>query len=155
MSPMLKSPMFKKLFITSLLVLLGAGLGVGSTVFGQSNYRVVVHESNPLDEISKDLLSSYLLKKKSRWDHGATVAPADLDSQSPVRAAFSEEVHGRSVASIKNYWQRQIFSGRNVPPPEVSDDSEMIAFVRDSPGGLGYVSGGASVRGVKILRVVD
>jgi ABC-type phosphate transport system substrate-binding protein len=73
-----------------------------------------------------------------------------------VRAAFSENVHGRSVASIKNYWQRQIFSGRNVPPPEFSDDSAMVAHVQSDPGAVGYVSPSASLgSGVKRIRVTE
>ncbi|MEM9555170.1 MAG: hypothetical protein AAGC60_13020 [Acidobacteriota bacterium] len=148
--------MKKTLVVSLVAALVGAVLILGPSAFGQSpGYRVIVNSSNPADQISKDLLSSYLLKKKSRWDHGITVEPADLDSQSQTRVALSEDVHGRSVASIKNYWQRQIFSGRNVPPPEVSSDSEMVAFVSSNPGGIGYVSASASLSGVKSIRVVN
>jgi hypothetical protein len=64
----------------------------------------------------------------------------DLDSGSDVRDAFSRVVHRRSVASIKNYWQRQIFSGREVPLEELSSDAEMIQRVARDLGAIGYVA---------------
>ncbi len=121
----------------------------------EGSYRIVVHPENPADSISKDKASQYLLKKKSRWEHGQSAQPVDLDSRSPVREAFSRDVHGRSVASIKNYWQRQIFSGRGVPPPEVTSDAAVIDFVQRHPGGVGYVSASARLGSVKEVAVSD
>lgn len=130
-------------------------VGWSSTAQGADDFVVIVNSNNPISEISKSDLSGYLLKKKSKWDHGVSVEPADLDSGSDVRAAFSEVVHGRTVASIKNYWQRQIFSGRGVPPKEVKSDSEMVSHVSGDPGAIGYVGPGTRLdSGVKRVRVV-
>lgn len=122
---------------------------------GQSgaDYQVIVHPSNDVSAVSKDEISRFLLKKKTRWDDGTAAAPIDLDSKSAVREAFSREVHGRSVSSIKNYWQRQIFSGREVPPPEVATDAEVVRFVSGTPGGIGYVSRNARLNGVKAITI--
>jgi len=35
-----------------------------------------------------------------------------------IRVAFSKSVHGKSVGAVRAFWQQQIFSGRDVPPPE-------------------------------------
>lgn len=143
----------------SLVLLAGLALllaiGWPITAQGSSGYVVIVNAENPVSSISKSELSGYLLKKKSKWKHGVSVDPADLDSGSSVRESFSADVHGRSVSSIKNYWQRQIFSGRGVPPPEVGGDAEMIEHVAGSPGGVGYVSSSASIPDeVKRVQVV-
>ena len=80
--------------------------------------------------------------------------PVDLSANSPVREAFSLAIHERDVNAVKSYWQRQIFSGRGVPPPEKASDSEVLAFVRANPGAVGYVSSGTAVgSGVKVLEV--
>lgn len=140
-------------FLCALIVLMLAGLSI--TAQSSGDYVVIVNASNPIDEISKSDLSGYLLKKKSKWSHGVSVEPADLESSSDVRAVFSEDVHGRTVASIKNYWQRQIFSGRGVPPKEVKTESEMVAHVASDNGGIGYVSGSTRLdNSVKKVRVV-
>jgi hypothetical protein len=62
-------------------------------------------------------------------------------------------VHARSVAAVKSYWQQVIFSGRGVPPPELESDEAVIRHVTRSPGAVGYVSGAANVRGVRVVSV--
>jgi hypothetical protein len=69
--------------------------------------------------------------------------------------AFTREVLGKSIAAVKAYWQQQIFSGRAVPPPEESSDDRVARFVSEHPLGVGYVSPGAPVPGLKVLRLVD
>ena len=68
---------------------------------------------------------------------------------------MSQSIHLRSVASIKNYWQRQIFAGHNTPPPEVDDDDAVIDFIAEHPGAIGYISSETSVSDVKVIKVVE
>jgi ABC-type phosphate transport system substrate-binding protein len=103
-------------------------------------FQVIVNTQNPVSSLSKDLVSKLFLKKVQRWDNGLAVSPVDQDQASAVRAAFSKVVHGKSVTAVASYWQRQIFAGNDVPPAEKADDAGVIAFVRSSPGGIGYVS---------------
>lgn len=118
-----------------------AGSGYGQEAAGDDpGFQIVVHKSNPLDTLTRSQVSSYLLKKKVRWPNGTGVDPVDLDGRSPVRAAMSQAIHQRSVASIKNYWQRQIFAGYNTPPPELADDANVLTFIAGNPGAIGYIS---------------
>ena len=139
-----------------IVVALAILCGLQAPVVAQEKpYVVIVHPDNPAKSVSKKRVSRFLLKEISKWDGGVSAQPVDLDSKSPVRDEFSRDVHGRSVSSIKNYWQRQIFSGDGVPPPEVSDDAAVVAFVKEHPGAIGYVSAGASLDGVKVLDLAS
>ncbi|MDA8019406.1 MAG: hypothetical protein MPN21_18345 [Thermoanaerobaculia bacterium] len=145
--------MKRTVLLAAILTLLIAGWSIKAQV--ANDFVVIVHADNPITEISKSELSGYLLKKKTKWDNGVSVEPADLESSSDVRAALSEAVHGRTVASIKNYWQRQIFSGRGVPPKEVKSDSEMVTHVSGDAGAIGYVGPNTRLgNGVKRVRIV-
>jgi ABC-type phosphate transport system substrate-binding protein len=119
----------------------------------QQGYRIIVHLTHTVDSVPKSKVSQLLLKKVSKWEDGTKVQPVDLESKSPVRAAVSRDVHGRSVSSIKIYWQRQIFSGREVPPPEFDNEAQVIDFVSKNPGSIGYVSANAKLTTVKELTV--
>ena len=122
----------------------------------QDGYKVIVHRDSAVASLSKDDASDMLLKKKSRWDDGSPVVSVDLDAKSEVRATMSRDLHGRSVSSIKNYWQRQIFSGREVPPTELPDDRAVIAFVASNPGAIGYVSSGVALTSdVKTVTITE
>ena len=121
----------------------------------QPQYLVIANADNPATSISKSQVSKLMLKKISKWDDGRRADPVDQAVRREVREAFTKDIHGRSVSSIKNYWQRQVFSGKGVPPLEVGTDSEVVDFVRTHPGGIGYVSGSARVDGVKVLTVTE
>ncbi|MCP4655626.1 MAG: phosphate ABC transporter substrate-binding protein [bacterium] len=143
----------KKLLVVLTVLVIGMAFLWTATAQDSTAYRVIVHQDNQTSTVSKSEVSNLLLKKKLRWESGDDAEPVDLDSKSAVREAFSRDVHGRSVSSIKNYWQRQIFSGREVPPPEVSSDADVVAFVRGHPGGIGYVSPNARLSGVKVVSI--
>jgi ABC-type phosphate transport system substrate-binding protein len=86
---------------------------------------------------------------------GTSLEPVDQERGSTVRETFSEAIHGRSVNAIKSYWQRQIFSGRETPPPELGSDAEVVNHVNSNAGGIGYVSVGTALNGAVQVQVVD
>jgi ABC-type phosphate transport system substrate-binding protein len=134
--------------IIFLLVLLGIFL-FDSVSLAQEieSYKIIVNGSNPISSMTKDQISKLFLKKVTKWKNGQKVLPLDLTGTSPVRQDFSKEILGRNVWAIKAYWQKQIFSGRGVPPPEKSSDREVLAYVQENPGAIGYIS--ASVITIK------
>lgn len=116
-------------------------------------YEVIVNPGNSMTTVNRQLLADAFLKKTTEWPGGETVKPVDLPPGSPVRNRFSEEVIHRSVAEVKGYWQQRIFSGRDTPPPELDSDEEVVGYVMKHQGGVGYVSGGASIGGARIVGV--
>ena len=121
----------------------------------QGGYVVIVNEANGVAALSSEELSRIFLKKANRWQNGLDVVPVDLPESAPAREAFSVGVHRKTVGAVRAFWQQQIFSGRAVPPAEKASDEEVVAYVRATPGAIGYVSGGAPLgAGVRRLQVI-
>jgi ABC-type phosphate transport system substrate-binding protein len=118
-----------------------------------NDFVIIVHPSNPVDSMTQKEISALFLKTVTRWADGRRVLPLDQADGSAIRSRFSESIHGRSVSAIKNYWQQQIFAGRDVPPPEKTSDREVMAYVASNPSAIGYVSAGADLGAVKVLAV--
>jgi ABC-type phosphate transport system substrate-binding protein len=116
-------------------------------------FQMIVHPSNPASTVDRRFVGDAFLKKVTRWPHDEVIRPADLDADSPIRRRFSEQVLRRSVASVKTYWQQLVFSGRDVPPPELDNDWQVVRYVLKHPGAIGYISPGASLEGTKVLTV--
>jgi ABC-type phosphate transport system substrate-binding protein len=140
------------------LLLLVAVVALGpSPVAAQQGYVVIVNETNGVSTLSAEELSRVFLKKTHRLSNGGglDVVPVDLPESAPAREAFSAAVHGKPVSAVHAYWQQQIFSGRAVPPTEKGSDDQVVAFVRSTPGAIGYVSAGAPLgAGVRRVQVV-
>jgi ABC-type phosphate transport system substrate-binding protein len=120
-------------------------------------FMVVVHNDNKVTSLSRDDVAKLFIGQVRTWDklgYSAPVEPVDQVEDSEVRAAFTEAIHKTKVSAIKSYWQRMIFSGRGVPPPEVEGDRKVLDHVASRPGGIGYVAANTKLESkVKELEV--
>ncbi len=120
-----------------------------------AEFVIVANPSVAATSVSRAEASRMFLRLQTTWPEGGHVKPVDQSKSSPVREAFSREVLGKSVASVEQYWTQTIFSGRAVPPVEKRADADVVAYVRETPGAIGYVSASASTEGVKRLALKD
>ena len=116
-------------------------------------YRVIVNPKNPNVSAPRKFLEEAFLKKTTSWPNGETIRPADQSPSAPPRRPFSDEVLHKTVAEVKSYWQQAIFAGRDVPPPELGSDEDVVKYVLKHEGAIGYVSGTASLNGAKVIGV--
>lgn len=115
--------------------------------------QIVVNAANAVSELPASAISDLFLKKIAKFPGGGAATPVDQAATAAPRASFSKSVLGRPVSAVATYWQQQIFGGGELPPAIKASDDEVVAFVKATPGGIGYVSAGASVAGVKVVAV--
>jgi len=118
---------------------------------GGEGFRLVVNRANPATAIARNEAARLFLKKITEWPDGTPVAVVDQVRTAPVRAAFSRDVHKKEVDAVVAYWATLVYSARETPPPIKRSDAEVLEFVRQTPGALGYVSVEARLDGVKVV----
>jgi hypothetical protein len=131
------------------------GLGGTSSAEDPGAYKVIVNPANATTQLSRLKVGEMFLRKEKRWPDGVPVTPIELSGKSAVRQRFTLETFGKPVIAISAYWQQMIFSGKGVPPPERSNDADIVVFVRETPGAIGYVGAGVDLAGVKVLAVTE
>ena len=118
------------------------------------DFQVIVHGASATVEVERAEVARFFLRQSLKWSDGQAVLPIDQSSRSAVREAFSKGVLGQPLPAVDTYWQRQIASGRALPPPVKTSDAEVLAYVASTPGAIGYVVGGMNLTpGVKLLRL--
>ena len=136
------------------LLILTIGMLSSPLAGGAQEFTVIVNAANPVASLPRNDVAKLFLKKTVAWQSGQAAAPVELPAAAKAREAFARAVLNKSIAQVKSYWQQQIFSGRDVPPPEKQTENDVVAFVRSNPGAIGYVSKGVDIgRGVKALAV--
>lgn len=143
-----------KRFTLPLAIALALIGGAPSTAQAQ-RYVLIVNPRNPVANLSASELSKIFLGKRQAWDFNGKlepVLPVDQTPDSPIRNVFSQRVLRRSINETESYWRQELYSGRNVPPPQQSE-AEAIATVRSQPGAIAYVSATANLDGVKVVSV--
>ncbi|MBN2384697.1 substrate-binding domain-containing protein [bacterium] len=127
-------------------------------VRAEQGFMIIVHASNAVTELTRDDIAKLFLKKIKQWETDkSSIQVVDLVQDHSVRNRFSESILNRKVPAVKAYWQKQIFSGRNVPPPEYKSEKEILVYVHENEGAIGYISRSTSIAGynVKELQLRD
>jgi ABC-type phosphate transport system substrate-binding protein len=151
MKPLTMNPQTRPAFLVGVL---GLVLTASAASAQDGGFKLVVHESNLKQSITRDEVARFFLKQVTSWPAGGAVIPVDQEMESSVRQAFSKALLKRDVRAIKRYWQAQIFSGRAVPAPEKESDAAVLAFVQSTEGSIGYVSSSTRlVNGVKEIKI--
>lgn len=122
-----------------------------------AGFVVVVNALHAGTAIRREELESIFLRRAERWGDGRPIEPADQSLRSEVRAAFSRRVLGLEPGAVLQYWQSQLQRGTGVrPPPVKKSDAEVIAWVGEVVGRIGYVTPGAALgEQVKTVSVLE
>ena len=138
---------------TGVFILIGLAAAAVAAEPPRSAYVVIVHPANRVSRIDRRFLAEAFLRRATRWPDDTPIHPVDLGPDARARIRFSEDVLSRSVASVRSYWQQRIFSGQGLPPPELSDDEAVVAYVLGHPGAVGYVAAGTALNGATVVEV--
>jgi uncharacterized membrane protein len=123
---------------------------------GTQDFLIVANPSVRGAQISRAALSAIFTGRIQRWGDRSLVMPVDQSARTQVRRAFSASVTGLSLGEIQQYWQRRITADRVFPPPVKDSDLEVLEYVAEHGGAIGYVGSDTPVpEGVKILTVID
>jgi hypothetical protein len=117
------------------------------------DYKVIVNRDNPISKLKRSIISDLFLKKLDNFTDGTKAMPVDLIPSHPIRGKFSDKIHKKRIRAIEAYWQQQIFSGQGVPPPVKNTEDEVIEYVTNNLGAIGYVSVSIAAPGVKEIEV--
>ena len=121
----------------------------------EARFRVIVNPQVKGNQIPRAALSSLFLKPVAKWSDGSAVRPVDQSLRSPLRVAFSYDVHQLGLMEIQIYWQHEIAKG-HVPPPVKTSDEDVVEYVASTAGAIGYVSPGTALPGtVREVAVVN
>lgn len=116
-------------------------------------FRLIVHPQSSVTSLDRRFVEDAFLKKVKTWPTGEVIRPVDLEPESVTRRRFTEQVLRRPLAAVRAYWQQRIFSGRDVPPPELDSDQQVIDYVMKYPGAVGYVAGTTALNGPKPVTI--
>lgn len=83
---------------------------------------VVVHPANN-NTISEKQVKRIFLGKDKKFSDGTESIPVNQSQDNDVRQAFDENMLGRSSSQISAYWSKLVFTGKGIPPKEVSTDA--------------------------------
>lgn len=125
-----------------LLPLLAAG---GEVTF-------IGNPSLTVSKLSKKDVRNIFLGKKTTWDDNTKIVFV-IQEDTPTHEAFLEKYLRKSPSQFKRYWKDKVFTGKGSLPQAFASEQNLIKFVSETKGALGYVSAGTNLNEVKTISV--
>lgn len=116
-----------------------ASLLLACVVPAQAELVVVVNARSGVAVMTRSEVTNIFFGRHRKFFNGVEAQVADLQDVHPDRARFYRALVGKELPDVNAYWSRALFAGRLQPPPQLRSSEEMLRWVAEHPGGIGYV----------------
>jgi ABC-type phosphate transport system substrate-binding protein len=104
-----------------------------------ADWVVIANPKAGITHLSRDDVTNIYLGRYRRLASGVTAEPIDQPVDSGLRGRFYRQLVDKSVAEIRAYWARLLFSGQTQPPRVAGNSDDAVHLVSRNPGAMAYV----------------
>lgn len=138
----------KKILIFMLFFVSLSGFFVTPT-FAQ--VLIIANNSVSQESLKKEEVQNIFLGKMAKWSDNTSIY--FVTSENETHEDFLKTYINRSSSQFKNYWRQMVFTGKGQKPKAFDTDEEIIQFVSETSGAIGYVGTKAALKNVKTITV--
>jgi ABC-type phosphate transport system substrate-binding protein len=158
-------PGIRRSFMTLNAIVLAIGVLVDATPIARSPAQsrpplagdalvIIVHQSNPVDQLTRAELRRIFLFDTQTWRNGRKVTVMSREKGQAERSEAIRLICGMSDEQYDQYILFQTFRGvMSQGPREILSASAMLRFVFNAPGAIGYVPAEVVDGSTKVLRI--
>ena len=141
----LSNPINKILLILSITVFCQAS---------QAAVAVITHPDVKDIGFSKNKLAKIYLGKLKKHSNGQHIKAVDLPASSKTYKKFYKVVVKKSHAAINRHWSKLKYTGKGKPPKTLASTKEVIKWVANTEGAIGYIDGKYLNKSVNVVLIL-
>ncbi|MFO7559209.1 MAG: substrate-binding domain-containing protein [Desulfobacterales bacterium] len=138
----------KKLLYLLLIVVIFFGFS-GTGAF--ADVAVIANKNIPENSLSNSEIKKISLGKIVKWPDNTPVHFVTLEGD--IHREFLKTYIKRSTSQYKNHWRKMIFTGKGCEPKCFKTEAELIQYVSQTDGAIGYIGQRTGTENVKVLEV--
>ena len=139
------------LFTLSLMVL---GCLTSPARVRAEDIMIIVHRDVHVESLTRAMVSEIYLGTRTKWADESTIKVVML-KKGPVHEAFVKNFVGTTPAKLRNVWKKVVFTGTGTPPRIFKHEDDLVEFVAENEGTIGYISPSTPHEGVKVIPLDD
>ena len=130
------------------------------TVFGirPASAAEIIFIGNPSivpTSLTRKEIKDIFLGKQRRWSDNKEIELALLKDPNAY-PAFVKKYTNRSTSQYRNWWREKLFSGQGRMPQSFDSEIQMMAFIAETEGAIGFVTGKIPAQSnLKRIQVTD
>ena len=150
----------KKFGVTSyllLLAILGGFVllpGALSLSNAYADILIVANKSVPAESLEKSELKDIFLGDTIKWQDKSKINIV-VQKDGKAHSEFVKEITRKSASQFRNYWKKMVFTGKGSSPKSFDKSADLLAYVAETKGAIGYVDAGIQPKGVKVIKVKE
>lgn len=115
---------------------------------------LIVHPSNPVDNLTRAELRRIVMLERQTWPHGRKITVILREKGQPERSEAIRLICEMSETDYDRHILFQTFRGTIAQGPRsIRSASAMLRFVFNAPGAIGHVRSDEVDASVKVLRI--
>jgi TonB family protein len=115
--------------------------------------KVIANPSLRADSITVAQLKSIYMQEQ-RSINGSHIELV-LAKGGPAHEVFLKQYIGKSDDALRTYYRTLVFTGTGLMPKVLASDGDVLHYVANTRGGIGYVSPDFPADGVKVLTILE
>jgi ABC-type phosphate transport system substrate-binding protein len=131
-----------------------AGLEPQGNAAADECLAILVNRSNPVENLSFAELRKVFLGEQNHWSDGRRITLVMLESGKPERQVVLTLIYRMEDKDFNAYFLHHVFTGDiHAAPTTLATPTEVLKFVSNVQGAIGYLRTTAVDESVKIVRV--
>jgi phosphate transport system substrate-binding protein len=115
---------------------------------------IVVNRSNPVENLSFAELRKIFMGEQTHWSNGRRITVVMLEAGKQERQAVLTQIYHMDDKDFTKHFLQGMFTGEiHAAPKILATPTEVLKFVLNVPGAIGYVRGAEADESVKVVRV--
>jgi ABC-type phosphate transport system substrate-binding protein len=144
------------LLVTAIVLCTGlpAGLVPQSRAAGEDSLAIVVNHANPIENLPFPELRKIFLGEQTHWSNGRRITVVMLEPGKPERQAVLSQIYKMDDKDFTNHFLHGMFTGEiHAAPKTLATSTEVLKFVFNVPGAIGYLKAPEVDESVKVVRI--
>lgn len=125
--------------IVALIFSLGAWKVDSAFAGGSDAVKIITSPDRGDVPLDRRFIRAVFTMRTRTWPDGTPVKVFVLPDESDAHQRFCNELLGIYPYSLRNGWDRAVFTGTGLAPRTMDSLEEMEKTVRQTPGAIGYV----------------
>lgn len=137
-----------RILLSMVALLIIAPLAAGGDVV------VIVHPNVAADRLHRQQVLDIYAGELAYWKDDTPITVCDLKRKNPTKLTFYRYL-GKTTSQMKSLWMKKLLLGEREPPTTADSEEQILDFVAQTPGAIGYIDAAHLDDRVKRLTTID
>jgi ABC-type phosphate transport system substrate-binding protein len=113
---------------------------------------VIAHNSVPVERLEREAVAEIYLGTRTKWDNGAKIRVVML-KEGTTHEKFVQDIVKTTPAKLRDVWKKVVFTGTGTPPKILKNEADLVKFVAETRGAIGYIDAATPHEEVKVISL--